>query len=1063
MPPQTPRSFTCRFCGRRNFKTQHALNRHLKQSFCGREASSGGNFLIPLQAAQNPLHDTGGNTQDLPHFPPGNQPKKRALSRINYQVLEPQDLAAITTQIDTNWGDFLESDQESIGNSGGFDYLVNNESALESENTDTNEDQKPPAVEVDSTAKHQNPGIIEANTPPPDSDSTPDVWIRDQFKAYCAHAKQHFAPFTEHEKEIIRLLHLLKDKNAPLNAFEPVMLWHLIAAKKLHPHQTLRDYVHYKGRKAIIEKLARRYNYENKLPYRQTFRLPVSGATVSLTLHNTKATIQRLLTNPRIKGMDYCFWDQNPFQRAPENLDYVSDLHTGAAFFETQAFLCRKEGDVLLPVTIYSDGTAVSQFHDMEIIQVNIALGILTREARNKPHNWAPLGYIEKIHEQGGRGRAILHEANHLETQDGAESSDNSYWQIDGVGINNAQDFHAMMHCVLRGLVQMQDHGFLWDHYDPVNKQLYPDVHYHIFVPFIKADTKEADLFCGKYGQRFSAQQICRKCHIPLQEADDHLAKYPLKTVKEISKLVERSDYDGLRRLSQTYLTNAFYELRFSTGNNRGVHGSCPSEMLHAFLLGTFKYLRDIFFEQIGPESEGARVMNALSAVYSKLFGHQSDRTMPGTGFTKGINVGKLMGKDYRGVLLVMLAMFRSNKGQAVLRTYQNFKHEGAIDDWILLLELMLEWESYLNEPLMYKKHVKRLEKKHRVIMYIMRKVAKRSKGMGLKLAKFHMILHIWEDILQFGVPLEYDTSANESMHKPSKKASKMTQRAADTFNFQTATRLIEFELLDLAMEEIENGHVPWDYYTKEEKKRSNKKKNPVQAAEISTGEAGIQVFWDENGESSFQLLTRSRFRSKTTWNSQVIQFLLGLQDLVEDYIATEYLSMKTCHARNGQSFRGHPNFRGKGVWRDWVWVDWGDYGHLPSHIWCFVILEGMPTGRNGLEYGGISLKDGTYAVVETAVREEEDGSSSELMSCIRKEVEFDEQGTAANRSFYLADTEAFLDPACVIPDIGGPPNQCFVVRPRNQWADLFVNWVEEAHKHDDIEDDNVQEDQKVP
>jgi hypothetical protein len=38
---------------------------------------------------------------------------------------------------------------------------------------------------------------------------------------------------------------------------------------------------------------------------------------------------------------------------------------------------------------------------------------------------------------------------------------------------------------------------------------------------------------------------------------------------------------------------------------------------------------------------------------------------------------------------------------------------------------------------------------------------------MGLKLLKFHTILHIWEDIIQFGVPLEFDTSANESMHKP--------------------------------------------------------------------------------------------------------------------------------------------------------------------------------------------------------------------------------------------------------------------------------------------------------
>ena len=144
---------------------------------------------------------------------------------------------------------------------------------------------------------------------------------------------------------------------------------------------------------------------------------------------------------------------------------------------------------------------------------------------------------------------------------------------------------------------------------------------------------------------------------------------------------------------------------------------------------------------------------------------------------------------------------------------YRSFKETSALDDWILLVESMLEWESYLNEPRVYKKHVRRLEKKHRYLMYIMRKVAQRKKGMGLKLVKFHMILHLWEDIMAFGVPLEVDTSSNESFHKPSKKASKMTQKAADTFNFQTATRLIEFELLNLAMFEIETGHVPWQYY----------------------------------------------------------------------------------------------------------------------------------------------------------------------------------------------------------------------------------------------------------
>ena len=370
-------------------------------------------------------------------------------------------------------------------------------------------------------------------------------------------------------------------------------------------------------------------------------------------------------------------------------------------------------------------------------------------------------------------------------------------------------------------------------------------------------------------------------------------------------------------------------------GNDQGIHGSCPSELLHAFLLGTFKYLRDIFFEMIGNDSEGARLMNALAKVYGKLFSRQSDRTLPGTAFSRGIQVGKLMAKDYRGVLLIMLAMLRSTRGRAILNKYRSFKEGTHLDDWILLVDVMLEWESYLNEPLMQMKHVKRMDRKNRHIMYVMRKVARRSKGMGLKLTKFHMILHIWEDIIQFGVPLEFDTSANESMHKPSKKASKMTQKAADTFNLQTATRLIEFELLDLAMEEINNDRVPWNYYQRREDSGSEED-DDGEDAQIWTGETGIKVGLDVNtGEVMFELSTRSKFAAKTSMNLVLLEFLNALQDVVHPFMDTDFLPIFTCHRRKGQTFRGHPNYRGKGPWRDWVWVNWGPQeGRLPCQMW---------------------------------------------------------------------------------------------------------------------------------
>jgi hypothetical protein len=132
-----------------------------------------------------------------------------------------------------------------------------------------------------------------------------------------------------------------------------------------------------------------------------------------------------------------------------------------------------------------------------------------------------------------------------------------------------------------------------------------------------------------------------------------------------------------------------------------------------------------------------------------------------------------------------------------------------------------------------------------------------------------------------------------------------------------------------------------------------------------------------------------------------------------------------------------------------------------------------MPSGRNAIKHGGIVLSDGTYAVVESAHLEEseEELMRSDLMCpVLLKEVEFDKNGMACNRTFYLADTEAFVDPCCCIPDVGGPKNRYFVVKPRNEWSSLFVQWLEDPHTLDEMdpldapeseeEEDVVEEDQ---
>ncbi len=99
------------------------------------------------------------------------------------------------------------------------------------------------------------------------------------------------------------------------------------------------------------------------------------------------------------------------------------------------------------------------------------------------------------------------------------------------------------------------------------------------------------------------------------------------------------------------------------------------------------------------------------------------------------------------------------------------------LKDWITLLETLLQWEQWLKSSEMKVKHVRQAQTKHRIIMHFLKKIMRRSTGMGLKIIKFHGIMHIADDILNFGVPMEVDTGSNKSAHKTEKTAAKLTQK----------------------------------------------------------------------------------------------------------------------------------------------------------------------------------------------------------------------------------------------------------------------------------------------
>ena len=92
--------------------------------------------------------------------------------------------------------------------------------------------------------------------------------------------------------------------------------------------------------------------------------------------------------------------------------------------------------------------------------------------------------------------------------------------------------------------------------------------------------------------------------------------------------------------------------------------GACRMEMLHALYLGIFKYTRDCLFKQIGETSQIADDFNAYAQKYGTMLSRQSQRDLPKTTFGSGIKWGKLMAKEYPGILLCMAAVLRSTGGR---------------------------------------------------------------------------------------------------------------------------------------------------------------------------------------------------------------------------------------------------------------------------------------------------------------------------------------------------------------------------------------------------------------
>ena len=822
--------------------------------------------------------------------------------------------------------------------------------------------------------------------------------------------------FSFEEEVQVDLLQTMRRLRCPLIAYDEVMKWAVRSCSRGHKFRDLPI----SSRKTVMEKLCSRVEVVGLTPILKTLYLPYSNVHVEIVFFSAHAVFNSFLSCTELnRDENYIFDDPdnpdvNPFAKPSGTV--LGDINTGKSYLKTYDLLVKKAEDMLLPCVLAIDKTTcdIGGGGRLSLEPIIVSYGLMRHDIRKTPAAMRVLGFINTTPE---KERPFPPGEDRPETPlpvVGAAYVTDAVWRTN--------EYHLQLDFILResGYLALQESGLKWNlHYRGKSSP----VHLHLYVPFIVGDTAGHDVLCGHYTSRTKVAQLCRACVCPLEKSSYSKARsYARRTPQSVNAMVNNREFDLLRANSQQFLINAFDSIRFGMHNNRGIYGACPGEILHLILIGWFKCVMDSFFLQIGKSSEFARRYNNLLLDINSQVGRQSDRNVPKTCVTKGfISGANIPGHEYAGCMFIMLISMstthfaeifksakkskRKKKGKKASKAKSlqppssptagveadppppptateveadmSLSNPNFVNDWSMFLSSLLEWHAWLKQSRISRLAASRSGLAVSALMRSLKFVAPRlSGGMGNTTIKTHLVLHMEEDMLNFGVPEVMNSSYFESAHiSISKVTARNTQKRTHTFTLQAAQRYLENLAIRKGVSNISD--MP---------KRVANTMPPTHRLQ------GKRFTLEEDGDG---VVICKRNASKKKKADDL--------DAPEEYHLTSHISMSlakhvlphttgqilNCHTEyksaEGQIYRAHPCYHDK-PWFDYAVINWVGYGECPGRIHAFLNLDNIERGAVIVlphsEQQVTVPSPGFYAVIESyteVVLEVADDSDDEV------------------------------------------------------------------------------------
>ena len=922
----------------------------------------------------------------------------------------------------------------------------------------------------------------------PNPELEPDNIKLFEFKQCAKWAKRNQVPLEKEMVAAVELMHLMDRCGGSIALYEEVFAWHM---QHLDTSRSAKC-------PELFRTLDERCGEGSSSPVACKIFMPHGGADVHLPRFDAFSQIVELLTDPRLEFEDYLFHNNDPASPPPEEFTVLGDVNTGLACRETYRKLIAPEprtnagrDKVLLPILLCVDGCTTGDYGNLNLEILKLSLGIFKKEHRRKDHAWKPLGCMEKLLQQSSDAEMMIKESEHIDSWlyelnpnfqknplplEGNTPDFDSNLCINPEDENvqpetpktKAQDWHKQLQVLLDPLLQLEKRGgFEWDL--PCGGK----THRLLFIPFIlfwKVDGVEADKLCGQHSAKTKGvKMLCRLCECPTEECDDPHREHPFKTQEKMQRLVATKDRDGLKALSQQFIWNPLYEHQFGLHNKLGIHGATPMEMLHHILLGLFKHARTNFFSQTGPESRLSKELNAVASHIGLLFSRQSDRQVPRTSCTKGVQKGMLMGHEMSGLMLVLVATLRCTKGRNLILQEARGKQkeflpdEYFIRDWIMCIEMLLQFSEWMKSPELQVDHVERAKLKVKELLNLSKVVGKRSEGMGNKTMNFHGTIHVPDWILWFGVPSCLDTMPNEQHHKRDKRTSKRTNKQKGTFNSSVATKIVQRNSIDMAKEETDNCRQRCHYFELGTMPKNMEGISPDAEGEtpVLTGTRGMICRDRVTDEWVCGTGTKMRGKENFLYDDQTVVSMRAVAEYMSDYyeqidVYTEVKVWDPESPTDWQMHRASPFIAGK-PWHDWavlnleginlppLW-DGKDLTYIPSQIKCIFDFTGLENDN------GLDMEPSIYALIEPMYPNDDDefeATASDLFESWKKGPSNTEL-ESGNYIVIVDLMERILEPTTVIPDLDNDCDRaCLRMLPLCQWSSVFEEWLEADHTRD--------------